>query len=86
MNTSENKKWDFDPIDKLRGNMALAGHHHVRQVFWYETEGQKMRFEQAAAVVESVKDNNEVMPSGVTLYTVINGKIDEGKFIRLDKK
>ena len=66
--------------------MALAGHHHVRQVFWYETEGQKTRFEQTAAVVESVKENNEVMPSGVTLYTVINGKIDEGRFIRLDKK
>jgi predicted MPP superfamily phosphohydrolase len=66
--------------------IALSGHHHVRQVFWYETDGQKTRFEQTAAVIESVRDNNEVMPSGVTLYTVTDGKIDEGRFIRLDKK
>ncbi len=66
--------------------VALSGHYHVRQLFWLETEGQKTRFEQTAAVVESVKDGNQTMPSGVTLYTVKDGKIDEGKFIRLDKK
>jgi len=66
--------------------IALAGHYHVRQIFWLETEGQKTRFEQTAAVVEAVKEGNQVMPSGVTLYTVKDGKIDEGKFIPLDKK
>jgi predicted MPP superfamily phosphohydrolase len=66
--------------------IALSGHNHVRQVFWYETEGQKTRFEQTAAVVESIKEANEVMPSGVTLYSVKDGKVDEGKFIPLDKK
>jgi len=66
--------------------IALSGHNHVRQVFWYETEGQKTRFEQTAAVVESIRDATEVMPSGVTLYTVKDGKVDEGRFIPLDKK
>jgi len=66
--------------------IALSGHNHVRQVFWYETEGQKTRFEQTAAVVESIRENSEVMPSGVTLYTVKDGKVDEGKFIPLDRK
>lgn len=66
--------------------IALSGHNHVRQVFWYETEGQKTRFEQTAAMVESVREANEVMPSGVTLYSVKDGKVDDGKFIPLDKK
>lgn len=66
--------------------IALSGHNHVRQVFWYEIEGQKTRFEQTAAVVESIRDANEVMPSGVTLYSVKDGKVDDGKFIPLDKK
>lgn len=66
--------------------IALSGHYHIRQLFWMETEGQKTRFEQTAAVVEQVKEGNQIMPSGVTLYTVKDGKIDEGKFIPLDKK
>jgi len=66
--------------------IALAGHYHVRQVFWYETESQKTRFEQTAAVVDASRSEHEVMPSGVTLYSVKDGKVDEGKFIRLDKK
>ena len=66
--------------------IALSGHYHVRQIFWLETEGQKTRFEQTAAVVEAVKEGNQTMPSGVTLYTVKDGKIDEGRFIPTDKK
>jgi hypothetical protein len=66
--------------------IALSGHYHVRQVFWYETEGPITRFEQTAAVVGPSKIDDEVMPSGVTLYTVTDGKVSDGKFIRLDKK
>jgi len=33
-----------------------------------------------------MRENSEVMPSGVTLYTVKDGKVDEGKFIPLDRK
>lgn len=64
--------------------MALAGHYHARQVFWYETSKQKIRFEQTGAVVEASKHGDETLPSGVTLYTIVNGKIGEGKFLPLD--
>lgn len=65
--------------------IALAGHFHSRQVFWFESNKQKTRYEQAAAVVGPSGDDNLVMQSGVTLYTVKDGKVDEGKFIPLDK-
>lgn len=65
--------------------IALSGHYHARQVFWYETSKQKIRFEQTGAVVEGSQYGDEILPSGVTLYTIVNGKIDEGKFLPLDK-
>lgn len=76
----------MDEIGKHPYPLSLSGHYHARQIFWYEAEGQKTRFEQAAAVIEATHDENIIMPSGVTLYTVTNGKIDDGKFIALDKK
>jgi hypothetical protein len=66
--------------------LALSGHNHTRQVFWYESNAHKIRFEQTAAVVEPIRTRDEVRPSGVTLYTIKDGKIEEGKFIDLDKK
>ncbi len=64
--------------------LSLAGHYHYRQLFSFE--GMKTRFEQAAAVIAPVSKSYITMPSGVTLYKVTNGKIDEGRFIPLDKK
>ncbi|HLK30979.1 MAG TPA: metallophosphoesterase [Puia sp.] len=65
--------------------LNLTGHYHFRQAFWYESYGQKTRFEQTAAVVGEGGEGDIIMPSGVTLYTVKNGVISEGKFIRIDK-
>jgi Predicted phosphohydrolases len=76
----------LDEIGKHPYPLALSGHYHSRQVFWYESTGQKIRFEQTAAVVDDTHDENITLPSGVTVYSVTNGKIDEGKFILLDKK
>ena len=64
--------------------LSLAGHYHYRQLFSFE--GMKTRFEQTAAVIAPVSKSYVTMPSGVTLYKVVNGKIDEGHFILLDKK
>ena len=61
--------------------LALAGHHHARQWFFLETEGQQTRFEQTAAVVGPNIDGSFKMPSGVVVYTVKEGQIDEGIFI-----
>jgi len=66
--------------------ISLAGHFHSRQVFNFESRGQKTRFEQAAAVVGDGGEGNIVMRSGITVYAVKNGQIGEGKFIPLDKK
>lgn len=71
-------------LSKYNYPLALAGHHHYRQKFSFE--GMPTRFEQAAAVISSVNIAFATMPSGVTLYKVANGKIDEGYFIKLDKK
>lgn len=65
--------------------ISLAGHYHSRQVFTYERSGSPIRFEQTGAVVGANQHEHEVLPSGVTLYTVTNGKIDAGKFIPMDK-
>jgi predicted MPP superfamily phosphohydrolase len=64
--------------------ISLAGHFHARQVFYFESTGQKTRFEQAAAVIGNGGEGSVEMRSGITLYTVKNGQISEGKFIPLD--
>ncbi len=61
--------------------LALGGHHHFSQQFTYDALGQKTRFHQTAAVIGPSKGGDLSMPSGVTLYTVENGKINDGKFI-----
>ena len=63
--------------------LALAGHYHFQQKFSFE--GLPTRFEQTAAVVGPTDEGNIQMPSGITVYHVKDGKIDEGSFIRLDK-
>lgn len=71
-------------LNKYNYILSLAGHYHYRQLFSFE--GMKTRFEQTAAVIAPVNKSYTSMPSGVTLYKVLNGKIDEGHFIPLDKK
>ncbi len=63
--------------------LALAGHYHYEQKF--ALQGLNTRFEQTGAVIAPSSIGPITMPSGVTLYTVTNGNIDEGKFIPLDK-
>jgi Calcineurin-like phosphoesterase/N terminal of Calcineurin-like phosphoesterase len=64
--------------------ISLAGHFHSRQVFSFESTGQKTRFEQAAAVVGNGGEGSIEMRSGITHYTVKDGQVSEGKFIPLD--
>ena len=62
--------------------LALAGHYHFQQKFSFA--GTQTRFEQTAAVVGPSGEGLLKMPSGIMLYSVKDGKIDEGKFIPLD--
>jgi 3',5'-cyclic AMP phosphodiesterase CpdA len=64
--------------------LALGGHiHHVERLE-FEAEGPGPRFATAAAVVGPVTAGGRVLPSGVTLYRVRDGRVDDGTFVRLD--
>jgi predicted MPP superfamily phosphohydrolase len=62
--------------------LALAGHYHAQQKF--SLYGVQTRFEQTGAVIGTNMKETFIMPSGVTVYRVKNGKIDEGVFVVLD--
>jgi hypothetical protein len=63
--------------------LALGGHYHFQQKFSFE--GFPTRFEQTAAVIAPSEEGIIKMPSGVTVYHVKDGRIDEGKFVHIDK-
>jgi hypothetical protein len=78
-----------DVFARLKGRnypLALGGHMHTRESLRYEAEGMTTRFEQAAAIVEGNEAGPLLMRSGVTLYRVRDGKIDEGVFLPLDTR
>jgi Calcineurin-like phosphoesterase len=63
--------------------LALGGHFHAAEKVEYEIEGQRTRFNLAAAIVGPSDSHGLRFPSGVTLYTVRDGVINDGKFIAL---
>ena len=63
--------------------LALGGHFHAAEKVVYEIEGQRTRFNLAAAIIGPTNSQGLRFPSGVTLYTVRDGVIDEGKFVPL---
>jgi Calcineurin-like phosphoesterase len=79
----------LDVMAAMRGHpwvLALGGHMHAAEKLVFQTERVLTRFEQAAAVVGRSEVSDDVIaPSGVTLYTVRNGSIDAGRFVRLDR-
>lgn len=64
--------------------LALGGHMHRRERLFYETLGVKIRYEQSAATVGPSEGFGMELVSGVTLYKVRGGIIDEGTFLPLD--
>jgi cytolysin (calcineurin-like family phosphatase) len=74
-------------MSAMRGHpwvLALGGHMHASEKQVFQIEGVATRFEQAAAVVGPNGADDLVAPSGITFYTVRNGTIDAGRFVRLD--
>jgi predicted MPP superfamily phosphohydrolase len=69
-------------LQKRNYPLALAGHYHAQQKF--SLYGVQTRFEQTGAVIGPNMKETFIMPSGVTVYKVKNGKIDEGVFVVLD--
>jgi len=71
-------------IARLRSHpyaLALGGHLHVRELLRFE--GSPIRFYQAAAVIGPSEGAGFTFPSGITVYQVRSGKIDDGRFIPL---
>ena len=60
-------------------DLALGGHMHVREQLRYE--GTPIRFFQAAAVVGPSEGAGLKLTSGVTVYHVKAGRIDDGRFL-----
>ena len=63
--------------------LALGGHLHAAEKVTYEIDGQRTRFNLTSAIIGSTDSHGLRFPSGVTLYTVRDGVIDDGKFIAL---
>ena len=66
--------------------LSLAGHLHRAFRFELEVEGAVRRFHNTAAVWRSGANflGELAAPSGVSVYRVTGGRIDNGEFIRLD--
>jgi len=69
-----------------RLDIALAGHIHMRESLTYMTQAGPQRLQTAAAVVGPAPGGaNAYGPvSGVTLYRVHDGRVDDGTFLPLD--
>jgi hypothetical protein len=61
--------------------IALGGHMHVRELLSYP--GVPTKFHQAAAVIGPSGGAGLAFPSGITVYRVKGGVIDDGTFVPL---
>lgn len=68
-----------------RLEIALGGHMHTPESLVYQTENGPARFQQTGAVVAPNNAAGLKFPSGVTLYRVRDGKVDNGTFLRMDE-
>ena len=71
-------------IARIKGHpfpLALGGHMHVREQLKYE--GVPTRFYQTAAVVGPSDRAGLSLPSGIVVYRVRAGRIDDGRFVPL---
>jgi calcineurin-like phosphoesterase family protein len=66
-----------------RLEMALGGHMHVSERVLVDTTIGRVRFHQTAAVVGPQEAGGLQYPSGVTLYRVSGGHVDDGTFLPL---
>ncbi len=67
-----------------RLEIALGGHMHTSESLAFETVAGKVRFHQTAAVVGPNEVPGLQFVSGVTLYRVRDGQVDDGTFLPLD--
>ena len=61
--------------------LALGGHIHARERLRFE--GTPTRFEQSAAIVAPTATGGMMFTSGITVYRITAGRIDDGRFVPL---
>jgi len=77
----------LDVLEVLRGHryvLALGSHMHAAEHADFVTDGMQIRSDVSAALVGGQQVGPVVVPSGFRVYTVRNGHIDDGRFVRLD--
>jgi hypothetical protein len=68
-----------------RLEIALGGHMHRREFLRYATPRGTVRFAQTAAVTGPPRSDGPLgIRSGITVYRVSRGKVDDGTFVPLD--
>ncbi|HYV95864.1 MAG TPA: metallophosphoesterase [Gemmatimonadaceae bacterium] len=74
-------------LELMRGHqfvLGLGSHTHSAEHVNFVTDGMAARFDVSSAITAGNVAGPVVVPSGFTLYTVKNGVIDAGQFVRLD--
>jgi hypothetical protein len=71
-------------IGPHRLEIALGGHMHTSESLLLDTSAGRVRFHQAAAVVGPSEAAGLKLVSGVTVYRVKEGRVDDGTFLPLD--
>jgi predicted MPP superfamily phosphohydrolase len=77
----------LDVIEAMRGHryvLALGSHTHTPEHLSFVSDGIQLRSDVSAAIVGGMELGPMIIPSGFTLYTVRDGQIDAGQFVRLD--
>ena len=77
----------LEVLETMRGHhyvLALGSHMHAPEHASFVSDGVQVRSDVSAAIVGGQEVGPVVIPSGFTLYTVHDGKIDAGQFVRLD--
>jgi hypothetical protein len=64
--------------------IALAGHVHIGERITFQLDGRVMRFHQGSATVSDTPSGPFAFPSGVTVYRLRDGVVDEGTFVPLE--
>ncbi|MCP4900307.1 MAG: hypothetical protein GY906_25345, partial [bacterium] len=84
--TVGNHKKVLEVLKPHRFTLALGGHLHMAERLSFEADGFDTRFHLSSAAVNGLPASRVSMDmiSGVTLYTVSNGEIDNGRFYSLD--
>jgi hypothetical protein len=77
----------LEVLEVMRGHryvLALGSHMHSAERSSFVSDGVQLRSEISAAIVGPNDLGSMILLSGFTVYTVRDGKIDAGRFFRLD--